>query len=204
MPHPPLTDSQKRFRTRSMIVSLGATALLAVAALAAGPLMPHRPLGTDDILCIAAALISLQMGLIMGFVHAVQPKDAPMPRARLIQVLNFICAGSVLVLPILGERFIDRDMNFVLIMALYAANAWMTWVIWREADEFMRAMLRDACLASYHVIALALALYATGERLDLIHGATAWGFLGFIGLVNILCSFWSIYRHGADRPPAEE
>jgi hypothetical protein len=46
MPHPPLTDSQKRFRKRYMIVWLGATALLAVAALAAGPLMPNRPLGT--------------------------------------------------------------------------------------------------------------------------------------------------------------
>ena len=65
-------------------------------------------------------------------------------------------------------------------------------------------MLRDASLASYNIIALALAIYATGERLDLIHGATAWGFLGFMVLVNILCSFWSIYRHGADRPPAEE
>src|SRR5262245_8631558 len=201
MTRPPLTDSQRRFRTRSMFISLGAAALLSVAAMAANPLLPDRPLGTDDELCSIAAFILLQMGLIMAFVHAVQPKDAPMPRARLIQVLSLISAGAVLVLPILGERFIDRNTNFVLIMALYAASAWMNWVIWREGDEFMRAMLRDAWLASYHVIALALAIYATGERLNLIHGATAWGFLGFMFLVNILCSIWSIYRHGADRPP---
>jgi hypothetical protein len=204
MTRQPLTDGQKRVRTRSIIVSLGATALLAVAGMAMRPLMPLRPLGADDVLCFGAAFILLLMGLVMAYVHVIQPKDAPMPRARLSQVLNFVLGGVALLLPILGERFIDPGVNFAVIMALYVIGTRTMWIVWREADEFMRAMLRDASVAAFHVSALSLAVYASGERLGLLGGATAWGYLGFVSLANIMCSYWAIFRHGADRAPAEE
>jgi hypothetical protein len=204
MTRPPLTESQRRFRTRSTIVSFGVTALLLVIFGAIAAFMPFRSLRADDVLCFAAAFILLQMGLVMGYVHAVQPRDAPMPRARLSQVINPALGGAALLLPILGERYIDPNVNFALIMAVYGIASWATWIVWREADEFMRAMLRDASVAAFHVTVLALAVYATGERLGLLGGATAWGYFGFVSLANIGCSFWAIYRHGADRPPVDE
>jgi hypothetical protein len=203
MTRPPLTDSQKRFRSRSTMVSLGAASLLAVAALAAKPLLPVRPLRADDVLCGGAALVLLLMGLVMTYVHAVQPNDAPMPRARLAQIVNAVSGGIALLLPILGERVLDPGVNFVVIVLLYAVCAVTAWIIWREADEFMRAILRDAGIAAFYVIALALAVYASGERVGLLGGVTAWGYLGFASLANIMCSYWAIFRHGADRPPVE-
>jgi zinc transporter ZupT len=93
MTRPLLTDSQKRFRRRSMIASLAAAAILLAAAIAAEPLLPSRPLSISDVLCVFAALGLLQIGLVMAYVHAVQPRDAPMPGARLSQVINpALCA----------------------------------------------------------------------------------------------------------------
>lgn len=137
---------------------------------------------TEHVQCIVAAFIFPRMGLIMGFVLAVQPKDAPMPHARLLQVLKFTCAGAVLVLPILGERFIDREMTFVLIVALYAASAWMTWVIWREATS--------SCEPCCAMPPLRRTTYGIGSC-DLCDGRTA-------GPDS------RRYHDGSDRPPAEE
>ena len=204
MSRPPLTESQKRFYRRSRIVSFGAVAILFVAALAVKPLMPLGPLGADDVLCMGVGLTYLLMGLVMGYVHVAQPADAPMPRARLAQVANFLLGGVALLLPVLGERVIDPDVNFMLIVALYLISSLTAWSVWQGADEFMRAILRDAAVAAFQVTALALAIYATGERLGVLGGATAWGYLGFVALANIMCSYWAIYRHGANRPPVEE
>ena len=173
-----MTASQRRFHMRAALVSLGAVALLILISRALTPLMPAGPLRSDDVLCLASAFVLLQMGLVMTYVHAVQPSDAPMPRARLSQIANFVLGGVGLVLPILGERVIAPDVNFALVLTLYAISAYTSWIVWREADEFMRAMLRDTSVAAFHVTALALAVYATGERLGVLGGATAWGYLG--------------------------
>jgi hypothetical protein len=108
-----------------------------------------------------------------------------------------------LLLPILGERFIAPRVNFTLIIALYVMADAMAWMVWREADEFMRAMLRDAGVAAFRVTVIALAVHATGERLGLLAGGTAWSYLGFVNLAYLACSVWAIYCHGADRPPAD-
>jgi hypothetical protein len=204
MSRPPLTESQKRVRNRAWLVGLGAAAVLLVIMVPIFLFMPLPPLRADDFLCFCVGLAYLQMGLGLGYIHVRQPGDAPMPRARKSQVISFVLGGVVFLLPIFGDRFIDPGVNFSLIMALFAGSGWATWIVWREADEFMRAMLRDASVGAFHISVLALAVYATAERLGLIGGATAWGFLGCVNLANIACSFRAIYRHGADRPPAEE
>jgi hypothetical protein len=97
-----------------------------------------------------------------------------------------------LLLPILGERFIAPRVNFTLIIALYVMADAMAWMVWR-----------DAGVAAFRVTVIALAVHATGERLGLLAGGTAWSYLGFVNLAYLACSVWAIYCHGADRPPAD-
>ena len=92
---PPLTESQKRFRKRAMLVSLGAAAGLFVIGNFFIPLPPLRLLPADDVLCFVAGIAYLQMGLVIGYVHVRQPGDAPMPRARRFQY----CASVMLPMP---------------------------------------------------------------------------------------------------------
>jgi hypothetical protein len=41
----------------------------------------------------------MHMGLIAAFVHVTGPKEMPMPRQRLAQVLTCLISGAVLLLP---------------------------------------------------------------------------------------------------------
>jgi len=187
-----------------MIIGWTAMLLLTVGLFAMTPLLPDRPPRIDDLLAILAAFFLLQMGLVMTFVHSAVPKDAPMPRQRLAQVLTFVIGGVTLLLPILGQRFIDPTLNFAIFLVLTMVSLVATWLIWRHADELMRDLLKDSCVAGYFVIVTALCIYATGERLGLLGGVTAWGALAFASLSNIACSFWAIYRRGVDRPPSDD
>lgn len=204
MARQPLTPSQKSFQLRSMLIGL-VTALIVMAGafFVVKPLMPDGPRRFDDILAVAAAFIMLPMALMSGFVHSVFPKDAPMQQRRLSQVLCAAISAAVLLLPIIGGRFIDPVLNFAINLVLMAVCYVVIWLIWRAADELQRSLMKDSYVAGYHVVFAVLFVYAIGERLGLLGGATAWGALAFATLAQYACSVWVVIRRGAHQPPTD-
>lgn len=203
MPLSSLARNQVRNFLRALLGGLGGVVLLFGGLFLIQPLLPPRSLRSPDLLSFGAALICLVMGIVLTYVHLIRPEDAPMPRARLAQVANLVLGAVALLLPIIGESFLAPGPAFMLVVVLYLTSTAVAWKIWREADELMRAILRDTSAVAFCVTAPALAIYASGERLGVLSGGTAWGFLGFVLLVSLMCSGWAVYRHGADQLPAD-
>jgi uncharacterized membrane protein HdeD (DUF308 family) len=201
---PPLNDVQKRYKRRSWLISLAAAIPMIGIMVLIKPLLPERPVRPDDMAAIAAGAMMLMMGILMIIGNFASPKDAPVPRARLAQLVSVLLGAAGLFLPILGGSFIDPWVNFSLVMVLSVVSWAASWMVWRHADELMRSLMRDTAVVGFYVITVALWIYAVGERLGLFSGVSAWGMLAIATIMTIGASVWTSVRRGLDRPPAEE
>jgi hypothetical protein len=198
----PLTPSQKRYRRRSTIVSLIAAVVFVAGVFAMKPLL-GRPARSDDLLAMIGGFLMLQMTVIMTVSFAIAPKDPDAPPRRLSYVLTGATCGVALLLPVVGQGWIDPRLNFAIVLVLMAACFWFAWRIWRVSDELNRTYTKESYAATCLVLFTALWFYATGERLGLFGGVTAWGALAFATLATFVVSIWVAVRRGMTQPPKE-
>lgn len=204
MARQPLTESQKRYRRIGVVVSLVAAVPTLLIIFALKPLIPAGPVRLNDVLALNAGFILMHMTLATALMHLAFPKLAGLQRHRFVQVLSPAMTCCMLLLPIMGARFIDPTLNFAIVVVLTASSFLATWVIWRAADELMRDLMKDAWTTCFLVLIFALWIYAAGERTGMLSGITAWGAIGIASFVSVICSYWTLYRRGLDRPPSDD
>jgi hypothetical protein len=199
----PLTPSQKRYIRRGRIISLIAAVIFIASVFAMKPLL-DRPARADDLLAMIGGFLMLQLTLVMAVSFMVAPKDAEAPPRRLSYTLTGATCGVALLLPIVGQGWIDPRFNFAIVLALIAGCFWFSWRIWRTSDELHRAYTKESYAATCLVLFSALWIYGTGERLGLFGGVTAWGALAFATLATFVVSIWVAMRRGMTQPPKDE
>jgi hypothetical protein len=200
----PLTPHQKRYRRRGWVIQLIALVIFIAGVFAIRPLF-DRPARTDDLLALIVGLLMLQMTVLMIVAFTIGPRDPEAPRQqRLTHVLAAASAAAALLLPIIGEGWIDPRLNFAIVLLVTLASAWFLWRVWRDSDELNRAYMKEAYAANYLVLAYALIVYAVGERLGLFSGVTAWGALAFATLASFPVGIWVAMRRGMTQLPADD
>ncbi len=200
----PLTPSQKRLRRRGWIIQLIALIIFIAGVFAVKPLI-DRPARTDDLLALITGFLMLQMTVLMIVAFTIGPKDPEAPRQqRLIHVLTSASAAVALLLPIVGQGWIDPMLNFAIVLVVTVASVWFLWRMWRTSDELNRTYMKEAYAANYLVLVYALLIYAVGERLGLFSGVTAWGGLAVATLASFPVSIWVAVRRGMMQPPKDE
>ncbi len=201
---PPLNDVQKRFQRRSWLISLAAAIPMIGIMVLIKPLLPERPVRPGRHGGHRGQRHDVDDGPLDNHRHFASPKDAPVPRARLAQLVSVLLGAAGLFLPILGGSFIDPWVNFSLIMVLSVVSWAASWMVWSHADELMRSLMRDTAVVGFYVITVALWIYAVGERLGLFSGVSAWGMLAIATIMTIGASVWTSVRRGMDRPARGE
>jgi hypothetical protein len=202
MTREPLTPSQKKFIRRGRMVSLIAAAIFIASVFALKPLI-DRPARADDLLALIVGFLMLQMAVVMAVTFVIAPRNPAAPRRQLTYVLTAATAGVTMLLPIVGQGFIDPRLNFAIILVLTAASFWFTWRIWRASDELSRAVMTETNSANYWILCTALVVYAVGERLGILSGVTAWGALAFATLASIPVGIWIAMRRGMTQTPKD-
>jgi hypothetical protein len=190
----PLTPIERRY-VRLVIILLIATVIVIAGFFAMTPLL-GSPTRIDDLLAMIAGFVMLQGVVIMTALFTIVPRYPDLPRRRLSHVLAAATGGAALLLPIVGQGWIDPRLNFAIVLVLAAACCWFAWRIWRVSDELDRTIMKETYAVSCLIFFLVFWVYATGERLGLLGGVTAWGVLAFATLVDIPISIWVAVRHG--------
>jgi hypothetical protein len=203
MARQPLTPSQKRYQRRSWIISLIAAVIFIAGVFAMKPLL-GRPARADDLLAFIAGFLMLQMTVVMAVTFTIIPKNPDAPARRFSHILTGATCGVALLLPIVGQGRIDPRLNFAIVLVLVAACFWFAWRVWRISDELHRTYTKESYAATCLVLFAALWIYATGERLGLFGGVTAWGALAFATLATFVVSIWVAVRRGMTQPPKDE
>jgi hypothetical protein len=201
----PRTPSEKRYlRWGVRVVVISALPILAVTVFGAGQLLPDGLARIDDLLAMIAAFLWLQAAVLMTILFAAAPRNADWPRRRLSAVLAAAASAAVLFLPMAGQGWIDPRLNFAIVLVLIAAYFWFVWRTRRDADELDRTLQKQTYEANYWVLFTGLAVYAAGERLGLLTGATAWGVLAFAMLSSVAIRIWFAVRLGMVQAPRDD
>ena len=191
----PLTPYEQRGCLMA-IVLLIATAIVIAGFFATMPLL-GSPARIDDLLAMICGFLLLQALVAMTVVFTIFPRSPDLPRPFLSHVLTVAICAAVLFLPIFGQGWIDPRLNFATVLVLLAACSWFGWRIWRVSDELDRTIMKETFAVSSLIFFVVFWVYATGERLGLLGGVTAWGVLAFACLVDIPVSIWVAVRRGA-------
>ena len=199
----PLTPYEKRGCLMAIILLI-ATAIVIAGFFAMMPLL-GSPARIDDLLAMICGFLLLQALVVMTVMSTIIPKSPDLPRPFLSHLLTIATCAAALFLPIFGQGWIDPKLNFAIVLVLAAACCWFGWRIWRVSDELDRTIMKETYAVGSLIFFIVFWVYATGERLGLFGGVTAWGVLAFSILVDIPVSIWvSVRRGGMVESPEPE
>jgi uncharacterized membrane protein len=133
---------------------------------------------------------------------------AAVPEARIEGTLanaliSMALAGVSLTLPVLSQGWIDSSIAFVFVLILFAAQAVISVVMHRKADELMRRYNTDSTVIGAALLIGAFSIYAAGERLGVIGAISPWGLVGIACIIQYAVSMYVYYRLGLD-PDSQE
>ena len=190
---------ETRWPLARILIQVGASLFLLVAGLLTMALVP-----AVNFWAVITAMIFLTMAMVTALVHVLRPQDAPQRLRPVSQVLSFLLTGLALLIPTVSPGKLGPNSLFALFLVVIAGSAVANWRVWGAADELMRRMLKDSWALAFGVTSGVFCVYAAGERLGILSGITFWGFFVFGSLVNVLASYYTIWRHGQDQFPREE
>ncbi|MBU1324459.1 MAG: hypothetical protein KJ676_04390 [Alphaproteobacteria bacterium] len=149
----------------------------------------------DDALNLFIAVVLIAMAAISAGVLALRPSRYP-KGCGVLQVVVMALAGIMLLVPLYATRWISSELAFGLVLALLAVQTFANLLLWRRADEMLRRIMVETGSLAFWTLQLALFLYASGERLGLTDGVTAWGMIAVLMAVYLVASAIVAARRG--------
>ena len=133
---------------------------------------------------------------------------AVVPEARIEGTLanaliSMAAAGVSLSLPVLSRGLINSSIAFVVVLVLFAAQAVISLVMHRKADEMMRRYNTNSTVIGAALLLGGFSIYAAAERLGVIGAVSPWGLVGIACIVQFAVSMYVYYRLGMN-PEAQE
>jgi hypothetical protein len=183
-------------------IGLGVAAGIAlVEMLLAGGADP-RSLAWEDVVTTFVGVCFL------CFIPVSMLRWAVIPEARIegtlaYSLISMGAAGVALSLPVLSRGWIDSGVAFVVVLVLFAAQAVISVVMHRKADELMRRSTTDSTVISAALLIGGFSIYAAGERLGVIGAISPWGLVGIACIIQFAVSMYVYYRLGMN-PEAQE
>lgn len=85
-------------------------------------------------------------------------------------------------------------------LGLSVAAVIPSWQSWKNADELMRAVMRDAGATSYYVLFAVLGLWAGAAHLGFVGGPRPLDIFAMLFAAPLLAAFWVVGRRGMMHP----
>jgi hypothetical protein len=119
-------------------------------------------------------------------------------RTTRLQGAVLVVAGMVMVIPALGPDIlpVGRYAAMVIILGLLALETWINWTIYREGDEFARAVIADTSSLTFGIVQMALFVWASAEVFGLAPTASALDLMTALMVIYILCAGIVTVRRG--------
>lgn len=142
------------------------------------------------------------------FIPASLLRWVTVPEARIegtlaMSLVSMAVTGVSLTLPVLSQGRIDSSIAFVVVLILFAAQAVISLIMYRRADEMIRRYNADSTVISAALLIGAFSIYAAGERLGVIGTISPWGLVGIACIIQYAVSMYVYYRLGMD-PDSQE
>ena len=150
---------------------------------------------TMPVIDIAAFVLAMVFGII-GFVAVAitlspslagrqidQSPDAPPASSRELRIgrlqgLVFLLASALLLTPLLasarGVTTAAAPRYFATIVLAFLLQSALNFLLWLQADEFLRATLERTCTFTFWILQGALFLAASAQRLGLLPNFSLW------------------------------
>ncbi|HET6431701.1 hypothetical protein [Dyella sp.] len=176
---------------------------------------PGLHLAWSDVaaLAIAAWMIATGLAILVAgsnrriagrMADPAEPRPATPAQMRFYrtQSVVLLLAGVLLALPVLvgllpgGASSTMRMAAMALIVGLFALQTFWNYAIWRQSDEFLRALVADGSIICFWVLQSALLLWASGEKLGLLPAASLWDALVVMMAVYLVVSATLSIRRG--------
>jgi hypothetical protein len=159
----------------------------------------HFALMTDqswaDSLATAMAVALLAIAVLSALTLARRPSTVPRG-CGVLQIVVFLLAGAMLLLPMFGPGWVDANIVFGGIVVLMVLQGVANLMLWRAADEMLRRIMAETSVLAFWVLQTALFLYAAAERLGLVETVSGWGLIGILMAVYLLASIVASARRG--------
>ena len=191
--------SEAQDRLQSLPAKIGLMAVLA----GVGALVGHgmaRAFEADgapwpDVLATVMAVALIAVGLLGAVVMFTRPSAVP-KGCGVLQIVVFLLAGILLLLPMRAPASVAPDAVFGGIVALLALQTVANVMLWRRADEMLRQVMAETSAIAFWALQTALFLYAAAERLGLVDAISAWALVGILMAVYLLASVVASARRG--------
>ncbi len=148
-----------------------------------------------DALATAMAVALIAVGLMSMVVLFTRPSTIP-KGCGVLQIVVFLLAGMMFLLPMYAPASIAPDMVFGGIVLLLAIQTVANVMLWRRADEMLRQVMAETSAIAFWALQTALFLYAAAERLGLVETISAWALTGILMAVYLLSSIVASARRG--------
>lgn len=133
-----------------------------------------------------------------------QPGDSPIDPAAIRQgrrsaAVAAIAGALMLVPPVAAHAGLASDARWLVagLMALVlAVQSWVNWQLWRDGDELNRAVIAQTGAACFWMLQLALFIWATLTRLDLVAEVDSWSLMTVMMGVYLCVSMVVSFRRG--------
>ncbi|ESQ87494.1 hypothetical protein ABAC460_19395 [Asticcacaulis sp. AC460] len=159
-------------------------------------------------LIIALGLVGMGVAVLAG--HWIDPLGRAMARSdskrldplmkRLLglQGVTLILAGLVMGgVPLLAQASIQGNVAvYAGVVAVFALQTGVNWLIWRHGDEFHRRAMLDTGALSFWILQGALFLWAAAERLNLAPALSTWDLMAVTMAVYLMLSSFVAWRLG--------
>jgi hypothetical protein len=183
-------------------LGLGAAAGIALAGMLLAGAADPRSLAWEDVVTTFVGVCFLCFIPISLMRWAVVP-EARIEGTLANALISMGAAGVSLSLPVLSRGWIDSGIAFVVVFILFAAQAVISLIMHRKADEMMRRYYADSTVISYALLIGGFSIYAAAERLGVVGAISPWGLVGIACILQFAVSMYVYYRLGLD-PDSQE
>jgi len=149
----------------------------------------------DDSLNLLMAALLIVSALASVVVMFTRPSSVP-KGCGVLQIVVLLLAGVMLLLPMYGPTYASPDLIFWAVVALLIGQSVANLMLWNTADELFRRVMAETSALAFWAVQLALFVYAAAERLGLIQSISAWGMMGILMGVYLVCSVIASARRG--------
>jgi len=152
--------------------------------------------GWEDTLALGAGTIPLAMAAMIALTLITRRGADVMKGCGGLQIAVMTLAGLMMLLPMVGARFLSPGLVMVLLVAMLIVQSAANLLLWRRADEMLRRIMSETSTLAFWALQTALFVYAAAERLGLVQGVTAWGMIGILMGVYFVASAIAAARRG--------
>ena len=181
---------------------LGGAAGIGLAEMLRAGVSDVRELVWEDVVTTFAGTCFL-LFIPVSLMRWVVVPEARIEGALVNSLISMGAAGVSLSLPVLSQGWIDSGVAFVVVLVLFAAQAVISLIMHRTADEMMRRYNTDSTVIGAALLLGGFSIYAAAERLGVIGAVSPWGLVGIACIVQFAVSMYVYYRLGMN-PEAQE